>query len=216
MAVPPYVTAGTVIEDAWGDQIADAVVNPFVNAAARSAAITEPTTGMTTALTAANSLNGLEVYNGVRFDRPHNMPHGAVINSAGARGVAFTTSNSATTTTATDWAGLTVTFTAVANRIYRTTVFGMITSDNAVGTDFAELVITNNGNTVLAASRAVVQNLVIEGRSVVFIETGLTGSNVRKARLVRASGAGNVSGSASATRQASIVVEDLGPSGAPA
>lgn len=78
MAVPPYVTAGTVIEETWGDQIADSVVNPFASAGARSAAITSPTPGMVSAITAADATNGLEVYNGTNWAKPWNMPWGVV------------------------------------------------------------------------------------------------------------------------------------------
>ena len=193
----------------------------FSSTGARDVAITGPVDGMVAYLGSNDVNEGLYTYNGTSWRQGPgwNAPWGVVAATAGgtsSRGIATTTSNSSTTTSATDWTGLTVTFTALTNRIYRTTAFGMLTSDNAVGSDYAELSITNSSNTVIAASRAVVQNLVIEGRSVITVETGLTGSNERKVRIVRASGTGNVSGSASATRQASIVVEDIGPSGVPA
>jgi hypothetical protein len=220
MAVPPYVTAGTVIEETWGDQIADSVVNPFASSAARSAAITSPTNGMVSTITAASTLNGVEVYNGANWARPWNMPWGPVTATSGGtngQGVARTVSNSAgaTTTAGVDWAGLTVTFTANPNRIYRTTAFGMLGSDNAASSDYVELVITDAAGTALAASRAIVQLVVLEGRSVSYVEIGATGSITRKVRVARASGSGTCIGSASVNRQASIVVEDIGPAGAP-
>ena len=193
----------------------------FSSTGARDVAITSPVDGMVAYIGSADSNEGFTTYNGTAWRQGSgwNAPWGVVAATAGgtsSRGIATTTSNSSTTTSATDWSGLTVTFTALTNRIYRTTAFGMLTSDNAVGSDYAELSITNSSNTVIAASRAIVQSVVIEGRSVITVETGLTGSNERKVRIVRASGTGNVSGSASATRQASIVVEDIGPSGVPA
>ena len=195
----------------------------FATTAARDTAITSPVAGMVAFIDSGDANEGFYVYHGAtggwQKGPGWNAPWGVVAATAGgtsSRGIATTTSNSSTTSSAIDWSGLTVTFTAVTNRIYRTTAFGMLASDNAVGSDYAELSITNSSNTVIAASRAVVQSLVIEGRSVITVETGLTGSNMRKVRIVRASGTGNVSGSASATRQASIVVEDIGPSGAPA
>ena len=193
----------------------------FSSTGARDTQITGPVDGMVAYIGSADSNEGFTTYNGTAWRQGPgwNAPWGVVAATAGgtsSRGIATTTSASATTATAVDWTGLTVTFTALTNRIYRTTAFGMLTSDNAVGSDYAELSITNSSNTVIAASRAIVQSVVIEGRSVITVETGLTGSNERKVRIVRASGTGNVSGSASATRQASIVVEDIGPSGVPA
>lgn len=197
-------------------------VMSFASTGARDVQITAPEAGMVAYVQSNDSSEGLYHYTSASSWQKGpgwNAPWGVVAATAGgtsSRGIATTTSSSSTTTSATDWSGLTVTFTAVTNRIYRTTAFGMLTSDNAGGSDYAELSITNSSNTVIAASRAIVQSLVIEGRSVITVETGLTGSNMRKVRIVRASGTGNVSGSASATRQASIVVEDIGPSGAPA
>lgn len=134
-----------------------------------------------------------------------NSPWGVV-------GYASTTSSSSGTTSATDWSGLSVTWTAVSGRVYRTTAFGMVTSNNASGSDYADIVIANGSSTQLAGSRAIVQNAVYEGRSVVYTESGISGSQTRKVRVSRVSGAGTVSGYAASTYQASIVVEDLGPS----
>ena len=32
MAVPPYVSPGEIIDEDWGDQIANSIVNPFTTA----------------------------------------------------------------------------------------------------------------------------------------------------------------------------------------
>lgn len=66
MATPPYVTAGTTIEETWGDQIAESVVNVFASAAARSSAIAVPVEGMVTYLT---NEDRLYVYNGSAWER---------------------------------------------------------------------------------------------------------------------------------------------------
>lgn len=66
MATPPYVTAGTTIEESWGDQIAESVVNVFASAAARSSAVASPPHGMVTYL---SDEDRLYVYNGSAWVR---------------------------------------------------------------------------------------------------------------------------------------------------
>lgn len=182
----------------------------FSSTSARDSAITAPEDGMVAYIGSNDASEGLYTYNGTAWRKGPgwNAPWGVV-------GQATTTSSSSTTTSVTDWSGLSVTWTAVNNRIYRTTGFGMLTSNNTTGSDYAELVIANATPTALAGSRAIVQDGVFEGRSVVYVEAGITGSQTRKIRVNRSSGTGSVSGYAAATFQASIVVEDLGPSGAP-
>lgn len=135
---------------------------------------------------------------------PWNQPWGQV-------GYATTTSDSSATATTTDWSGLSVTWTALNNRLYRTIAYGGITSSNSTGSDYAEIVIANSANTQLAAARAVVQSVIIEHRSVSYLEGSVSGSQTRKVRVRLQSGTGNITGKADSTRQASILVEDLGP-----
>ena len=183
----------------------------FATEAARDAAITSPQRGMAAYVSSNDSSEGLYTYNGTAWRKgpSWNAPWGVV-------GYASTTSSSAATTSSTDWSGLSVTWTAVNRRLYRTTLHGYLYSDNASGSDYVDLVIANSTPTQLAAARAIVSFAVYEGRTVQYVETNVTGSQTRKARITRVSGAGNVSGYAAATFQASIVVEDLGPTGAPA
>lgn len=186
-------------------------VMTFATAAARDSAITAPVQGMAAYIKSGDSSEGLYTYNGTSWRKGPgwNAPWGVV-------GRATTSSASSTTTSTTDWSGLSVTWTAINNRVYRTMASGMITSNNTGGSDYASLIITDGSNTQLAGAQAIVQNTVYEGRFVQYLEAGVTGSQTRKVRILRNSGAGSVSGYASATWQASIVVEDLGPSGAPA
>lgn len=138
-----------------------------------------------------------------------NSPWGVV-------GYASTTSSGTTKATGSgavqDWPNLSAQWVAVSGRVYRTTVFGMLQSDNASGSDYAELVIANLSGTQLAASRAIVSSGVIEGRTLVYVESGISGSQTRKVRVKCFSGAGGILGYATSTYQASIVIEDLGPS----
>lgn len=182
----------------------------FATTAARDSAITAPEDGMVVYVGSNDSSEGLYTYNGTAWRKGPgwNAPWGVV-------GQGTTTSSTSTTTSSTSWTGLSVTWTAVSNRVYRTTLHGFVYSDNSGGSDYVDLVIANGSDTQLAASRALVQLNVYEGRTVQYVETNVSGSQTRKARVTRVSGTGNVQGYAAATYQASILVEDLGPSGAP-
>ena len=205
MAVPPYVTAGTVIEEAWGDQVADSLVNPFGNAAVRSAAITSPTNGMLCALTAANSSNGIEQYNGLNWRLPWNMPWGVLGYFA----------NTSTGTQAMGGinvvTGLTGLVDVVDNRKYRVTF-----QVNQSGTSAAGLYqVQDNGTLVgdTGLQAVTVGTTPVSSTGVVYFVTSATGS--RTIRLVGT----NLSGSAvlnvnSSIRQF-ILIEDLGPGGPP-
>jgi hypothetical protein len=165
----------------------------FSSTTARDTALPSPVDGMTAYIGSNDANEGLWTYNGTSWQKGPgwNAPWGVVTATSGGtngRGYATTTSSSSTTTSTTDWSGLTVTFTAINNRIYRTIVTGNLTSDNASGSDYVRLVIANISNTVLASSQAIVQNGVTEGRTVSYVEAGISGSTVRKARVERGFG----------------------------
>ena len=138
---------------------------------------------------------------------PWNLSWGRI---AGASSVAATTSIGSSST---DVNSLSVTFTAVANRYYRTTVlipiYQQATADGFVTTRI------NDGT----SDKVQVQELVKSGASatlsISFVETIASGSVTRKARISTDSGS---SGSIAynAIYPASILVEDIGPAGAPA
>lgn len=207
MAVPPYVTAGTAIEESWGDQIADSVVNPFATAAARSAAITSPTAGMTTALTAANATNGLEVWNGASWKRPWNMPWGQVAYAInGTTGTQSIGTNTAVT-------GLTTgSVSMVQNRIYRVTfqlnvsaaataagVFAVRDGGSVVGDHWPQLVV---GGTVLSST------MVVR-----FVTTAATSN--RSVDIIGTSTASTIITNVTSLSRQFILLEDIGPAGAP-
>jgi hypothetical protein len=206
MAVPPYVTAGNVIEEAWGDQIADAVVNPFSSSGARSSAITSPTAGMTSTITAASTLNGFEVYNGSSWTKPWSSPWG-LISRDQAGGPA--TSTSGTTETAV-FTG--TSFTAVANRYYRVSIATTITAtagdsytmrireDSTTGTIWwAGNIVFGTGVTKLQVSPSGTRNLTAGGHSMLLTLTRSAGSSAQITAL----------------EYANMIVEDIGPQGAP-
>jgi hypothetical protein len=137
---------------------------------------------------------------------PWNLPWGYVTS-------ANITSNSANLTTLTDITGLSVTPTVVANRQLKITFTGFL--DSTVSTDSIASYITDGSNTQL------MQGYVagIGGgttHTVIAYVTTTAGSPTYKVRAARVSGTGNVKIGASATTPATIMVEDIGPSGAPA
>jgi len=220
MAVPPYVTAGTTIDETWGDQIADAVVNPFASSAARSAAITAPTNGMTSTITAASALNGFEVYNGVNWAKPWSSPWGIVTATAGGTsgfGYVVVTAAQGSITTQVALTNLTVTFSMVTGRMYRVNAHCNFFS--SVASDTATLTLVRDGTSVALAHTAALgtsnNNLRTAGitRPVV---GNTTGSVTIRLDAERQSGTGNITMHAGAVNVATMVIEDIGPYGAPA
>ena len=206
MAVPPYVTAGTVIEEAWGDQIAASVVNPFASSAARSAAITSPTSGMVTAVTAADTTNGLEVYNGTSWRRPWNMAWGYI-------GASIVTSS----TVATNANITTYSLSAIARRRYRITA-GVGSVSVSAGPTIVALAVYVAGAKV-AGCNAYCPDLNIGymgATTVGYYAPTSTGTVTIAAYGELASGSATITWGASATSPIQLYVEDIGPSGAPA
>lgn len=115
-------------------------------------------------------------------------------------------------TTITDATSLSVTFTAVSGRNYRTTVFMEIGS--TVAGDLLVAYITTGANTQVMRA-AVVAPALVGGSSyspVMFAynSSALSGSTTHKVRIERNAGTGTMGIGASATFPAFIMVEDLG------
>lgn len=137
---------------------------------------------------------------------PWNVPWGRV---AGASSTAATSSIG---TSSVDVNGLSVTFTAVANRYYRTTIQLPI-YQQATSTGYVTLRVNDGTNDKLQ-----VQQQVPSGASSTLVlshvETIASGSVTRKAKISVDTGSGTVA--YASVYPASILVEDLGPSAAPA
>lgn len=116
-----------------------------------------------------------------------------------------------TITTVTDLTGLTVTFTAIAGRLYRTTFIGEV--NGTVAGDLLAVYITNGANTVLQRGVITVPALSSGvGYSQITLQhywTG-SGSTTHKVRLERNAGTGNANLYAGTDGPAVIVVEDIG------
>jgi hypothetical protein len=117
-----------------------------------------------------------------------------------------TTDQTGIAASAVDVTSLSVTFTAEAGRLYRTTVYAVIEQNTA--TSYATVWIMDGSNNAKRASSSV---LTATGRAtvtVVLLETGLTGSTTRKARASTTAGTLSILNGSNLT--SSIIVEDLG------
>ena len=137
-----------------------------------------------------------------------NAPWGVV-------GVAVATANQTSIGSSTvDVTSLSVTWTATANRYYRTTVilpvFSQITTTGIVNLRITDSTPTTKQSINLNATAGTDVNI---GGFV--IESDIAaGSATRKARIATTAGSGTIT--ASSTSVPTIIVEDIGPSGVPA
>ena len=137
---------------------------------------------------------------------PWNVPRGLM-------GSAQKTSNQTGISTTADITSLSVTFTAVSTRLYKTTLYLPVLSQNTLDS-FVTATIADNGGTAVQQGQQVIKASQSGHMMLVLIETGLSGSTVRKGRVGSASGTVDVT--CSSTIVASLFVEDIGPFGNPA
>jgi hypothetical protein len=124
----------------------------------------------------------------------------------GQMGYAEVTASQAGITTIVDLTSLTVTFTAISSRRYRTRVVGSFLSSSSG--DAARLQIWSASAEIEGSQH--VLNIFGTEQFAEVLETGLSGSITRKARYERTVGTGSLTLSASATNRGFIVVEDIG------
>lgn len=106
----------------------------------------------------------------------------------------------------TDLTGLTVTFTAISTRLYRTTVNLPRAVNSAVASE-QRLTIADGAGTALKVTTVTTASGGAAMHHLEYTETGITGSTTRKARLQTAAGTVDTT----AGFLGNIVVEDLGP-----
>ena len=207
------IVSGTNITSSWANaNVRDQAVSPFGSTAARTAEITSPIAGMVSTLTTNTSVEGIEVYNSAgQWRKPWNMPWGVVGRAL------ITTDTSATTSTLVTGSSLSIV--QVARRIYKYTItgHGFWQSIN----DGLQVAITNGSGTTYNQ-----YNMMPFGNSTTYAqafgfshyEVAASSATVtRDLRVNRFYGpSGNVIFVADATRIGSFIIEDIGPSGAPA
>jgi hypothetical protein len=201
------IVSGTNITSSWANaNVRDQVVSPFGSTAARTAAITAPIAGMVSTLTTNAATEGIEFYNSAgQWRKPWNMPFGVV---SSALSIASSSAVSSETVVASG-----TSFTAVANRYYRwtftTTAVGIVDGDlfqikfrrnNTSGTtDYTQrFAIPATPFQTQVTAVAVFSPGAVTFTPVVTFER-VTGS-----------------GTAATVVTTQIVIEDIGPSGAPA
>lgn len=117
------------------------------------------------------------------------------------------TSDQTGITTVADVTGLSVTFTAVSSRLYRTTLTVCVQQKTAG--DTPNVYITDGSDTAKKAASATLDvDEISQALAIVLLETGLSGSVTRKGRA--AVGSGSVTVVGTQDRYPTIIVEDMG------
>jgi hypothetical protein len=200
------IVSGTNITSSWANaNVRDQAVSPFGSTAARTAAITAPIAGMVSTLTTNSSDEGVEVYNSAgQWRKPWNMPWGVVSSSLA---IADSSAVSSETVIASG-----ASFTALANRLYRWTF-----TTTAVGNTDGDLFQIKFRRNNVSGATDYVQRFAIPATPfqtqvtaiAVFAPGAVTFTPV--VSFERVTGSGTAAGSV----KTQIVIEDIGPSGAP-
>ena len=135
---------------------------------------------------------------------PWNMPWGLVASAS------TSTATTNVGSSYTDVTGLTVTWTAVANRRYKVTGY-VDTGNNTAST--ARVAITDGSNNVQAQSQQTLAANDVATQVVHQIFTGTAASTTRKLRIQFSAGSGATQSNVYGPHL--IFVEDIGPAGAP-
>lgn len=200
---PDLPVDGTTITSAWGSTVRDQIVTPFSTSGVRSGEISSPVTGQVSTLTAADNTNGLYIYNGTSWRLPWSMPWGVVAISALPGAANFTSTIGYSST---------FTWTAVNRRNYRVTLTGNLENSTVTGVDLS-VGIYNSGGTIQVlypkSNRAGANESGIAGGSALYQSTA-SGTQTWKVGGVASSGSTTCTFTTS-----SLIIEDMGPNGAP-
>lgn len=138
-------------------------------------------------------------YNGTSWTRPANMPWGVM-------GYVISTTSPTVTTTEADVQNMTVTFTAVANRLYRATFEGFVGSSSASQSQFF---FTNASNVYYDSWYEDIPSGQFATLCLQHLFTTTAGSITMKVRALTSAGTMTFYGTSS--RTFSFVIEDIGP-----
>jgi hypothetical protein len=205
-------TAGAVLTASdVNNYLMEQSVMYFATTAARDAAISSPEDGMVVFVGSNDVNEGLYVYHGSAWNRGPgwNAPWGVMAY------VQTTTSQGSITTRVAATSMTTGSVTYVANRLLRITVQTPKISSNAVS-DRAEVFLLKGATTLASCtSQSSVVGVGITANLVIY-DTTTAGASTYLLEIQRSSGTGTMSTNASATSPFQLIVEDIGPSGAPA
>jgi len=212
----PYTTlvAGTTITAAWANtNVRDQTIGAFGSTGACDSAITSPVAGMVQYLTTNLATEGLTTRNSAGVWRPPwNMPWGVMGRTT------ITTSFRRSSATPADVTGMTVTFTAVANRVIKVSVGGLwayvsASCTNVFGSIYRGA--TDLNGATIGRTATININALFHGWNGFVYDTPSAGSVTYTMRMA-SDGTNNVDFFAAAGTPGWMLVEDLGPSGAPA
>lgn len=184
----------------------------FATTTARDTAITSPEDGMVAYIGSNDSSEGLYTYNGTAWRKGPgwNAPWGFIASASRTTDVTVNTGTS-------DITGATVTFTAVSNRYYK--IFGKTLMDSNHGASQSiDFRITVDGTAVLIQPNMLFANpgpgdqMQFNGT---IVQTLSAGSHTAKLQGTFSAGGSNTFRSPS-DNPSFILVEDIGPAGAPA
>jgi len=216
------IVSGTNITSSWANaSVRDQVVSPFVTSAARTAAITSPIAGMVSSLTTYDKTEGLEFYNSAgQWRKPWNIPWGIITTTAGGTSnlgyVVVTAAQTGITSTLVDLTNLSMTFDALANRLYRVSAHCNFYASQADNT--ASLVLNVASSSVAFSHTASLSTGTTSLRTAELIRpinSAAAQSLTVKLQAQLQTGTGTVIMHAGAANVATMLIEDIGPSGAP-
>lgn len=213
IALPGYVPdvsdGDTIVAD-WGDAIRDRAPQIFADTTTRDAAITSPKVGQSCIITTGSNA-GLYVFAGATdgWRPPWDLEWGEL-----ARTVLTTASGVVADAAEHTVTGAATTFTAVANRKYRVTISGAFRPQQAAGTASTVTIKVKDGTTLIEQARAPVVDGSKDAMFSFSVETTLTaGSHTVNVTQQNSNAAGvNQVGT---IVPLVVIVEDIGPSGAP-
>jgi len=186
---------------------ASGVIKVYATTTARDAAITSPAAGMVVYINSDDASEGLWHYNGTVWYKGAgwNTPWGII-----ARTTSNTNSSTVSTNTYIDIA--TLTFTAVAGRLYKVQFSGQV---NATDTNFdsdLNVYITDGSNTalqLLSAPAGITSGYATRADGFILVSPA-AGSTTYKVRMGRVSGTGTIQALAAATNITHFYIEDIG------
>ena len=167
-------------------------------------------------------LDTLLVYTGSNWRQPWSMPWGVVKGTAGGTSlygfVRYTSNQTITGNTTADLTNATLTFTAVANRLYKIT--GMADFTHTASSTVGSLLVNLDGTTIGVQTIAIttpVAGGANDRMAIINQVTTLTaGSHTIKLQATTPTSPGNLTVGGSTVVPTIFVVEDIGPAGVPA
>lgn len=213
----PDVHSSDALDPAWGNAIRDRASQVFDTTVNRDAAITVPQVGQSGVITTGSNA-GEYFYVGATdgWRAAWNSGWG-VVGSVSSSAL----SQAVVSTTGIDVSGLSVTFTAVANRLYRVTAFlPLVQQSSSAATSKVQLTDASNNilTTIVDLSLAASGTGSRGGGTGTYLAGGISaGSYTVKLRALTGAGTMTLTTTAAGSDPGVglLIVEDIGPAGSP-